>query len=104
LHRPRPAQKKWRWSLILGLLGACCAAAALALPEAAPADPVRSTTSPQYFKSGSERSLPVLLEIRDSLKRIDSRLQRIEQAVLTAANQRSEAQPARPERTKETPW
>jgi hypothetical protein len=78
--------------------------AALALPKAAPADPVRTTSSPQYFKSGSERSLPVLREIKDTLERIDSRLQRIEEAVVSAARNHPEVQVRRPEGARETPW
>ena len=79
-------------------------AAALALPKAAPADPVRPTSSPQYFKSGSERSLPVLVEIKETLERIDSRLQRIEEAVVSAARNQRDVQVRRPEGTRETPW
>ncbi|HIQ20018.1 MAG TPA: hypothetical protein EYH34_02105 [Planctomycetes bacterium] len=42
---------------------------------------VRRSAPPQAFLSGSERALPVLMEISTTLKRIDQRLARIERAV-----------------------
>lgn len=45
---------------------------------------VRKGTPRAHFLSGGERSVPILLEISDTLKRIDSRLARIEEAIATA--------------------
>ena len=88
---------KSRRILALGVLLAASVGAALAVPVAAPGAPEsRRGTAPQHFKSGSERSLVILGEIRDTLKQIDARLQRIEQTVLTTANKEPARHHARP--------
>ncbi len=89
--------RKRRWVLALGLLLAAGVGGGLAASVAVPAAPeVPGANYPTHFKSGGERSLVILGEIRDTVKQIDVRLQRIEQAVLTAANKEPDLQHARP--------
>ena len=89
---------KRRWILTAGLL----IGAGVGIGLAAPADRgKRQGTAPQHFKSGSERSLVILAEIRDTLKEIDTRLQRIEKVVLAAAVKEPDLQRARPQDAKE---
>lgn len=90
-------RRKWSWALLIGLIGMAGVGAGLAAP-ASPVD--RRAPPPVAFMSGSERSVPILREIAQTLEsgnehseavlreiattleRIDTRLQRIEQAVL----------------------
>jgi hypothetical protein len=53
----------------------------------------RKTTPQEPFLAGSERALPVLLEISATLKRIDDRLARIEKTLAAAAAQRPVGRP-----------
>ncbi len=48
---------------------------------------IRETPRPQAFQSGGERSETILREIADTLKRIDGRLERFEQALREGENQ-----------------
>lgn len=54
-------------------------------PQPASSAEVRKGTPRTHFLSGGERAVPILLEISDTLKRIDSRLARIEETIATAA-------------------
>ncbi len=108
-------RRKWHWALLIGLIGAAGIGAGFTLPAAAPAaSGIRKTTPPEAFKSGGERSVVVLREIAKTpeggnqrsekvlgeiattLQRIDTRLQRIEQAVLSAAAKERTSQPSNP--------
>jgi len=51
---------------------------------------IRKTPSRQAFKSGSERSEAVLREIASTVKRMDTRLARIEKSVGRVAKMRSQ--------------
>jgi hypothetical protein len=89
--------RKNRWLLAIGLLLAVGVASGLAVFVAAPADAQTSRgTSSHGFKSGSERSLVILGEIRDTLRQIDTRLQKIERAVTKTANREPNVQHTRP--------
>jgi len=72
--------------LALLVAGAFCAGAWISTQPAARAG-VRETTSREHFLAGSERSLPVLEDISETLKQIDDRLARIEKMFDTAARQ-----------------
>jgi hypothetical protein len=48
---------------------------------------VRETTPKQHFLAGSERSIPILMEISETLEQIDARLETIEKTVTEAARQ-----------------
>jgi hypothetical protein len=77
---------RWRLVLLMGVIGMAGIGVGFMLPAPAPANPsVRRSAPPEAFKSGSQLSVPVLKEMAQTLQRIDSRLQRIEQAVLDAA-------------------
>jgi hypothetical protein len=56
-------------------------------PESPAQAGVRETPPRKAFLAGSERSLPILQEISDTLKQIDGRLMRIEKAVTETARQ-----------------
>jgi hypothetical protein len=87
-------RSRWRWALLAGIVFLGGIGAGLALPAAAPASPGGRQAPPrEAFKSGSERSVPLLREIAQTLDRMDTRLQRIEQAVLSAAG-KQQASPA----------
>ena len=109
-------RRKRHWALLIGMLGIAGVGVGFLLPAAAPASPgIRKTTPPEAFKSGGERSVPllreiettlarsnersekVLREIATTLERIDTRLQRIEQAVLRTANKEQTAGPPTPD-------
>ena len=68
------------------LLGGFCAGAAFH-PETPAKAGVRKTPPREAFLAGSERALPVLHNISETLKQIDARLMRIEKAVDQATNQ-----------------
>ena len=110
-------RRKWHWALLIALISIAGAGAGFTLPAAAPASQeIRKATTPEAFKSGGERSVPVLREIAGTLEsgnqrsekvlreivrtleRIDTRLQRIEQAVVGAANKERTLHPASPNR------
>ena len=87
-------QGRWRWALLTGLVVVAVVGAGFTLPGAAPANPdVRSQPPPQAFKSGGERSEIILREIAATLQRVDGRLKRIEEAVLTAAKKEQNLRP-----------
>ncbi len=50
-------------------------------PRAAVRAGVREAAPQQHFLAGGERAVPVLMEISETLKRIDTRLARIENTV-----------------------
>lgn len=79
-----------RWSaMLMLLLGAGIAVGFMA--STAPAESRRKAEeSPPHFKSGSERSLPILRDIESTLDRIDGRLERLEKLVAKAAQQQPE--------------
>ena len=54
-------------------------------PQPASTADVRKGAPKEHFLSGSERSIPLLQEISDTLKRMDTRLSRIEEIVAAAA-------------------
>ena len=54
-------------------------------PQPASTAEVRKSPPRQAFLSGSERSVPILMEISETLKQMDARLSRIEKIVATAA-------------------
>ena len=84
---------KWRLALLVGIIGIAGIGGGLTLSAAAPTSQGGGrSTPPQAFKSGGQLSVPVLREIADTLERIDTRIQRIEQAVLSAANKEQPSQ------------
>jgi hypothetical protein len=92
-------QNKWRLALLIGMVGIAGMGVGVMLPATTPASAsVRRTTPPEAFKSGSQLSVPVLREMARTLERIDSRLQRIEQALLKATDQQQPSRPASSER------
>ena len=54
-------------------------------PQPASTADVRKAPAKQHFLAGSERSVPILQEISETLKRMDARLARIEGIVAAAA-------------------
>ena len=62
---------------------------------------IREQAVPQAFLSGAARNETLLREIADTLKRIDGRLERLERAVYTAQEEKS--QPAAQETEKNPP-
>ncbi len=109
-------RRRWHWGLLVGLIGIAAVGAVSMLPTAAPAGQgIRKTTPPEAFKSGGERSVIVLREIEKTLEagnvqsekvlreiaatlaRIDTRLQRIEQAALKAADRERSLRSANPD-------
>ncbi len=49
---------------------------------------VRQTPAPEHFLAGSERSVPILQEISQTLKQIDARLARVERLLVEAGEDR----------------
>lgn len=60
-------------------------AGAFLRPETASMADVRKSPPRQHFQAGSERSIPLLEEISETLKRMDARLAKIEEIVAEAA-------------------
>jgi hypothetical protein len=108
---------KWRLAFLIGIVSIAAVGAGLTLPAAAPADPgTRKAPPPVAFKSGGERSVIVLREIQKALEggnersekalgeiaatleRIDTRLQRIEKAVISVAGREPSMRQAGPNR------
>ena len=54
-------------------------------PQPASTADVRTSPPKQHFLAGSERSVPILQEISETLKRMDARLSKIEKIVAAAA-------------------
>ena len=67
------------------LLGGFCAGTALQ-PETPARAWDREEPTRQAFLAGSERALPILQEMSETLKQIDGRLEKIEKAVAQAAS------------------
>lgn len=70
--------------LTLVLLVAFAAGVSVRIRPAMTAE-VRRSAPRQHFLAGSERALPVLQEISQTLKQIDARLSRIEKIAAAAA-------------------
>ena len=70
--------------LALVLLVAFAAGVSVRTPSGMTAE-VRRSAPRQHFLAGSERALPVLQEISQTLKQIDARLSRIEKIAAAAA-------------------
>ncbi|MCR4411419.1 MAG: hypothetical protein NUV77_03215 [Thermoguttaceae bacterium] len=79
-RKPRSA---WTgWLVLAALVAAVVAFSAPSVPDALAE--VREQPAPRAFLSGGERSEILLREISETLKRIDSRLERLERAVYEA--------------------
>ena len=110
-------QTKWRLALLVGIVGIAGVGAGFMSPAAAPANSgIRKANPPEAFKSGGERSVVVLGaiektlaggnqrsekalgEILTTLERIDTRLQTIERAVLSADKREPASRPVSPNR------
>lgn len=108
-------RRKWSWLPLIGLIGVAAIGVGLTLPATAPARAAdRRAAPPAAFLSGSERSVPILREIAErlesgnqhsetvlreiatTLERIDTRLRRIEQAMLSEAAKQRASQPPNP--------
>lgn len=110
-----PRATKWRLAFLIGIIGIAGVGAGLTLSAAEPARPgSRTATKTQAFRSGGERSVPILREIAEkiesgnersetllreiekTLERIDARLEKIENAALSAAAKKRTSRPASP--------
>jgi hypothetical protein len=82
----------WMQSICLILLAVGAVIILLPRPSGDARAEIREQAAPQAFLSGAARSETTLREIADTLKRIDTRLERLERAVYTA--QEEKEQPA----------
>ncbi len=79
----RALRSAWTgWLALAALVAALVAFSAPGTPDALAE--VREQAAPRAFLSGGERSEILLREISETLKRIDSRLERLERAVYEA--------------------
>jgi len=83
-----PIKRPWKpaLGLTLFLLGTFWATVPLNQPPHARAG-VTKAPPKESFLAGSERSIPILNEISATLKRIDARLARLEEAAMQSARQ-----------------
>ncbi|MFW6169827.1 MAG: hypothetical protein ACODAD_04995 [Planctomycetota bacterium] len=81
------ATNRSRWAATLILLLAAAMVSGL-MASAAPAESKgRGQTTQPRLKSGSERALPILRDIKTTLDRIDARLERLEKCATKVAEQ-----------------
>lgn len=81
------AKHRSRWAATLTLLVGVALGIVLMAPAAPAESGDRGKTGPPHFKSGSERSLVILRDIKSTLDRIDSRLERLEKFAEKAGKQ-----------------
>lgn len=86
---PRNPSKLPVTGILMLLLGASIGIGLMA--STAPAESKRQDQQgPPHFKSGGERSLPILRDINSTLDRIDGRLERLEKLAAKVAEQQRE--------------